>query len=102
LILEQLWHGADNYLVAQDFPSYIEAQNQIGKIRPQSKKSRLLTYLCCSDEVYKNKPEWAKRCIATVAGMGKFSSDRTIHDYAKEIWDLKPCPFPLKDVIYHK
>eukprot|EP00029_Vermamoeba_vermiformis_P007668 TRINITY_DN337_c0_g1_i1.p1 TRINITY_DN337_c0_g1~~TRINITY_DN337_c0_g1_i1.p1 ORF type:complete len:916 (+),score=254.59 TRINITY_DN337_c0_g1_i1:272-2749(+) len=83
LILEQLWHGADNYLVAQDFPSYIEAQNQI-------------------DEVYKNKSEWAKRCIETVAGMGKFSSDRTIHDYAKEIWGIKPCPFPFKDVIYHK
>ena len=33
--------------------------------------------------------EWARRAILNVAGMGKFSSDRTIREYAEKIWDVK-------------
>ena len=39
------------------------------------------------------KPEdWARKVIHNIAASGKFSSDRTIHEYATEIWDAKPCP----------
>ena len=39
---------------------------------------------------YKNKEKWAKKAIINVAKSGKFSSDRTIQQYADEIWNLKP------------
>ena len=35
---------------------------------------------------------WARKAILNVAGSGKFSSDRTIAEYAAEIWNVKPCP----------
>jgi len=38
--------------------------------------------------------EWARKAILNVAGAGKFSSDRTIAEYANEIWNVKPCPIP--------
>jgi len=41
------------------------------------------------------KPEeWARKAILNVASSGKFSSDRTIAEYAAEIWKVKPCPIP--------
>jgi len=47
------------------------------------------------DEIYSHeKTTWAKFSIQSTSGMGKFSSDRCIREYAKEIWDLKPCPIP--------
>ena len=36
--------------------------------------------------------EWARKAILNVADSGKFSSDRTIAEYAAEIWKVKPCP----------
>ena len=41
-------------------------------------------------QLYRNPSEWTKRCIHNIANMGTFSSDRSIHDYATKIWDLKP------------
>jgi starch phosphorylase len=35
---------------------------------------------------------WARKAILNVAGSGKFSSDRTIAEYAADIWHVKPCP----------
>lgn len=43
------------------------------------------------DEDYVNKELWAKKSILSVARMGKFSSDRTIYEYARDIWGVKPC-----------
>ena len=40
------------------------------------------------DALYNDKPAWAKKAIANVAGMGFFSSDRTIREYAREVWGL--------------
>jgi glycogen phosphorylase len=43
-------------------------------------------------ELYAGGGEWAQKAILNVAGSGKFSSDRTIAQYAAEIWNAKPCP----------
>ena len=43
-------------------------------------------------ELYANPDEWTRKAILNVAASGKFSSDRTIAEYAKEIWNAKPCP----------
>jgi glycogen phosphorylase len=56
-----------------DLKSYIEADQR----------------LC---ESYANSDEWARKAILYVAGSGKFSSDRTITEYATDIWKVKPCP----------
>ena len=50
--------------------------------------------LCCVLQVYADQDEWTKRSILYTAGSGKFSSDRTIYEYAKDIWDVKPVPVP--------
>ena len=43
-------------------------------------------------DLYARRDEWARKAILNVAGSGKFSSDRTIAQYAAEIWQAKPCP----------
>jgi glycogen phosphorylase len=43
-------------------------------------------------ELYAGPDAWARKTILNVAASGKFSSDRTIDEYAKKIWDAKPCP----------
>jgi starch phosphorylase len=45
-------------------------------------------------ELYADPNAWAWKAILNVAGSGKFSSDRTIAEYATEIWNVKPCPVP--------
>ena len=71
-----LTHG-DHYLHLADLSSYLEADGQ----------------LCA---LYANPDEWARKAILNVAGSGKFSSDRTIAEYAAEIWNVQPCPIPEK------
>jgi starch phosphorylase len=43
-------------------------------------------------ELYADPHAWARKAILNVAGSGKFSSDRTIAEYASGIWGVKPCP----------
>jgi starch phosphorylase len=74
-IIESLIKGRDYYLVSVDFPGYLEVQKQI-------------------DMTYKDQKKWIKMSIMNTAGMGKFSSDRSISEYATKIWDLKPCQRP--------
>ena len=45
-------------------------------------------------KLYADPEHWARKAILNVAGSGKFSSDRTIAEYATEIWRVKPCPVP--------
>jgi glycogen phosphorylase len=40
---------------------------------------------------HRKPTEWERKVILNIAASGKFSSDRTIHEYATEIWDAKPC-----------
>jgi starch phosphorylase len=56
------------------------------------------SYIACQDQVdalYRDSEEWARKAILNVAGMGKFSSDRTTRQYAEEIWQARPVPVPL-------
>ena len=67
-----LTHG-DYYMHLADLKSYLEADRRLV-------------------ELYGNPEEWVRKAILNVAGSGKFSSDRTIAQYAGEIWNAKPCP----------
>lgn len=61
----------DVYFLLRDFDSYREAQTRI-------------------DNTYKNKRDWARKALINIANAGKFSSDRTIMEYAREIWNIEP------------
>ena len=71
-IKRALLDGGDTYLALADFESYSEAQKKV-------------------DAMYRDKKVWAKAAIVNSATMGKFNSDRSIQDYADNIWYLKPC-----------
>ncbi|XP_061341655.1 alpha-1,4 glucan phosphorylase L isozyme, chloroplastic/amyloplastic isoform X1 [Gastrolobium bilobum] len=66
---------ADYFLVGKDFPSYIECQEKV-------------------DEAYRDQRKWTRMSILNTAGSHKFSSDRTIHEYAKDIWNIQPVKLP--------
>ncbi|MCR4290924.1 MAG: glycogen/starch/alpha-glucan phosphorylase [Candidatus Scalindua sp.] len=74
-IVNSLLHG-DNYMLLADFPLFLKCQEQVS-----------LEYL--------DKEEWSRKSILNVANMGKFSSDRTIDEYARDIWDIKPIQVSL-------
>jgi starch phosphorylase len=69
-----LTHG-DHYMHLADLRSYLEADQ------------RLL-------QLYADPNGWARKVILNVAASGKFSSDRTIAEYAAGIWNVEPCPVP--------
>ena len=69
-IVDNLLNNGDNYLLLADYASYTATQDEVGKL-------------------YQNPEEWSRRAILNVARMAKFSSDRTIGEYAKNIWNVK-------------
>jgi len=74
-IVDSLSNGKDYYLLGVDFPSYIVAQTEV-------------------DKTYKNQSLWVRKSILSTAGSGKFSSDRTIKQYATQIWGIRPVRRP--------
>lgn len=64
------YERADQYFILKDFRSYAEAQKAV-------------------DAAYRDRQAWAKMAMLNVAKSGKFSSDRTIEEYAKDIWNLE-------------
>lgn len=64
------WHKPDVYYVLKDFPSYRQAQEQV-------------------NQAFGNRLGWAKKCWMNISNAGKFSSDRTIEEYAKDIWNIE-------------
>jgi len=65
----------DHYMHLADLKSYLQADQRLR-------------------DLYANSDEWVRKAILNVAGSGKFSSDRTIAEYASQIWEVKPCPVP--------
>jgi glycogen phosphorylase len=72
-ILDALLTHGDYYLHLADLKSYLEADQQLM-------------------DLYRQPKAWANKAILNVAASGKFSSDRTIAQYANEIWMVQPCP----------
>ena len=72
-VVEALLHHGDHYLLLADYASYIACQESV-------------------DKLYRDPARWTKQAILNVAGMGKFSSDRTIREYAEKIWRVVPVP----------
>ncbi|MBQ8585433.1 MAG: glycogen/starch/alpha-glucan phosphorylase [Butyricicoccus sp.] len=64
------WHRPDQYFLLLDFERYLEAKKQVARD-------------------YKDQKAFARKCWMNICNSGKFSSDRTIAEYAKEIWDIK-------------
>ena len=79
-MIDNLINGGDNYLVSHDFYSYLDAQQKV-------------------DEAYRDQNQWCRMAIEGIARSGKFSSDRTISEYATQIWNIPsvPTPAPSKD-----
>ncbi len=65
------WHSADEYYILKDFEEYRKAQNR-------------------ANLAYADKLGWARKAWLNICNAGKFSSDRTIAQYAKEIWHIEP------------
>ena len=77
-LLESQGGRPDMYFILADFRAYAEAQRKV-------------------EEAYKDTTRWAKMAMLNVAKCGKFSSDRTIEEYAKEIWHLEKVKVELED-----
>ncbi|MGL5356980.1 MAG: glycogen/starch/alpha-glucan phosphorylase [Cetobacterium sp.] len=65
------WHKADQYFVLEDFEAFRNAQEEVNKD-------------------FKDRKIWGRKALVNISNGGKFSSDRTIAEYAKEIWNINP------------
>jgi starch phosphorylase len=72
---ETLLTGGDYYMHLADLRAYLDADQRLV-------------------ELYADPDGWTRKAILNIAGSGKFSSDRTIAEYAAEVWNAKPCPVP--------
>ena len=70
MIFDEIMNKHDEYYILADFDSYVKAQEK-------------------AEELYKDRLGWAKKCLMNIANSSHFSSDRTIHEYATEIWKLE-------------
>ena len=68
-LVDSLLWGGDHYLLLADFDSYLAAQARV-------------------DALFHSRHAWARKAIANVAGMGFFSADRTIREYARAVWGI--------------
>lgn len=64
---------ADRYFVIKDLEDYYETQKKV-------------------EELYSDQYKWAEYAINNIAGMGQFSTDRSIQEYSQKIWNIDPCP----------
>ena len=74
-IFDNLIHHGDYYCLLADFKAYIQMQEEVS-------------------ETYRDADLWTKKSILNVARMGRFSSDYTIHLYARDIWNVQPVDIP--------
>ncbi|MCF7806706.1 MAG: glycogen/starch/alpha-glucan family phosphorylase [Simkaniaceae bacterium] len=79
-IFEGVYGGApDRYFILNDLNAYYETHKKV-------------------DELYQDPMRWAEFALRNIAGMGLFSTDVSIHNYATQIWDLSPCPTDQEEV----
>ncbi len=74
-VVDDLWNR-DPYMVCADFEAYAACQARVG-------------------EVYLDREEWTRRVVVNLAGVGRFSSDRTIAEYVRDIWHAEPVSVEL-------
>ncbi|WNZ24499.1 glycogen/starch/alpha-glucan phosphorylase [Leptolyngbya sp. NK1-12] len=74
-IVDSLLHS-DEYMLLADYQSYVDCQERVS-------------------EAFRDQDNWTRMSILNVARMGKFSSDRTIAEYCRDIWDVEPMPIDL-------
>jgi starch phosphorylase len=67
--------GSDPYMVLADYRSYVDCQEEVGR-------------------VWRDPERWTRSSILNAARMGRFSSDRSIRDYCRNIWQVEPVPIP--------
>jgi len=67
--------GSDPYMLLADYRSYLDCQEEVGR-------------------VWQDAERWTRSAILNVARMGRFSSDRSIREYCRDIWHLSPVPIP--------
>ncbi|AJJ18784.1 MULTISPECIES: glycogen phosphorylase [Yersinia] len=70
-LFDSLVNFGDHYQLLADYRSYVDTQEQV-------------------DNLYRHSDEWTRKTLLNIANMGYFSSDRTIEEYANEIWHIKP------------
>jgi starch phosphorylase len=70
-IVQSLFETGDFYMLLADYAPYIAAQEAVAKL-------------------FADSNEWARRSILNTANMGRFSSDRSVKEYAERIWDARP------------
>jgi starch phosphorylase len=70
-LLDRLTYGGDPYLVLADYTSYVACQGRV-------------------EERYRRHEDWTRRAVLNVAGMGRFSSDRAVREYADKVWGIAP------------
>ena len=68
-LIDGLLNGGDYFMVLADFAAYVACQDRV-------------------DQTYRDSSDWARRAIVNIAGMPRFSSDRTIREYAEDIWGI--------------
>jgi starch phosphorylase len=74
-LVDSLLDRGDPFMVLADFAAYVDCQKKVSL-------------------AYFDQERWTRMSIANVARMGKFSSDRTISEYARDIWRITPVPVP--------
>ncbi len=70
-IIDSLTSGGDRFMLFADYAAYVRCQETVALL-------------------YMNQQEWGRKAVLNIANMGKFSSDRTILEYAREIWQSPP------------
>jgi starch phosphorylase len=76
-IWEAIFDRGDFFFNLADFHSYLECQEKV-------------------DQVYRDQDRWTRMSLLNIANMGRFSSDYTIREYARDIWNIEPCPIDLQ------